>query len=175
VELIGPFCRRSGIGAARPPHDERGRQPRDGAERRARDAGQKSGRPGDPRQDEQRRQEQEDRGAVGEHGRRVGQFLSMQFLVGAVGYFYAQLTPDRGSAPILGPVESQVIGIGPQVGFIFPTGSTQTYLSLKAYGEFDGHDRPSGWNAWVTLSFSPSAQPPGSAHSVPLVGKVSMQ
>ena len=31
--------------------------------------GQKSGRPGDPRQDEQRRQEQEDRDAVGEHGR----------------------------------------------------------------------------------------------------------
>ncbi len=105
----------------------------------------------------------------------ASQFLSKQFLVGAVGYFYAQLSPDRGSAPILGPVESQVIGIGPQVGFIFPIGTTQTYLGLKAYGEFDGHDRPSGWNAWLTLSFSPSAQAAGSAHTVPLVGKASTQ
>ena len=24
------------------------------------------------------------------------------------------------------------------------------FLGLKAYGEFDGHDRPSGYNAWVT-------------------------
>jgi len=105
----------------------------------------------------------------------ASQFLSKQFLVGGVGYFYAQLSPDRGSAPILGPVSSQVIGVGPQVGFIFPVGSAQTYLGLKAYGEFDGHDRPSGWNAWVTLSFSPSPQQSGAAHTVPLIGKASMQ
>jgi hypothetical protein len=30
----------------------------------------------------------------------ASQFLSKQFFVGAVGYFYDELTPDRGSAPI---------------------------------------------------------------------------
>jgi hypothetical protein len=29
--------------------------------------------------------------------------------------------------------------------------------NAKAYFEFDAHDRPSGWNGWLTLSFSPSA------------------
>jgi hypothetical protein len=90
----------------------------------------------------------------------ASQFLSKQFLVGAVGYVYDQITADRGSLPILGSIESRVAGLGPQVGFIFPTASMQTYLGLKAYAEFDGHDRPSGWNAWVTLSFSPAAPAP---------------
>jgi hypothetical protein len=49
----------------------------------------------------------------------ASQFLSRQVLVGAVGYFYDQLTADSGSAPILGSVESRVIGVGPQVGLYF--------------------------------------------------------
>ena len=37
-------------------------------------------------------------------------------------------------------------------------------LNLKCYGEFDAHDRPSGYNAWLTLSISPAApNPPPSA------------
>ncbi len=35
----------------------------------------------------------------------ASQFLSKQLFVGAVGYFYDELTPDHGSAPILGPIE----------------------------------------------------------------------
>jgi hypothetical protein len=36
------------------------------------------------------------------------------------------------------------IGIGPQIGYIFPVGNMQGYLNLKAYGEFAAADRPSG-------------------------------
>ena len=36
----------------------------------------------------------------------ASQFLSKQFFVGAVGYIYYELTPDSGSAPILGPIAS---------------------------------------------------------------------
>jgi hypothetical protein len=50
-----------------------------------------------------------------------------------------------------------VIGVGPRLGYIFPIGDLQGYVNLKAYWEFAGQDRPSGWNAWLTLSFSPSA------------------
>jgi hypothetical protein len=48
------------------------------------------------------------------------------------------------------PFESRVIGIGPQIGFIFPVAGMQGYLNLKAYWEFDNANRPDGWNAWVT-------------------------
>jgi hypothetical protein len=33
----------------------------------------------------------------------------------------------------------------------------QGYVNLKAYSEFDARNRPSGWNAWLTLSISPAA------------------
>ncbi len=105
----------------------------------------------------------------------ASQFLSKQFFVGAVGYFYDQLTADSGSAPFLGPVESRVGGVGPQLGFIFPMGPAQMFLGLKAYSEFDGHDRPSGYSSWVTLAFSPSGAPPPEAQSPPLVTKAGVQ
>lgn len=84
------------------------------------------------------------------------QFLSKQMLVGAVGYAYQQLTADSGASPILGDFESRVLGIGPQIGFIFPVGDMQGYLNLKGYKEFDAENRPEGWNAWVTFAISPA-------------------
>jgi hypothetical protein len=94
----------------------------------------------------------------------MSQFLSKQVLIGAVGYVYDQLTGDSGSGDHVGPFKSRVVGVGPQVGYIFPLGDYQGYLNLKGYGEFDGHDRPSGYNAWLTLSISPPAPtPPPSA------------
>jgi len=89
----------------------------------------------------------------------TSQFLSKQFFVGAVGYLYDQVSADHGSAPILGPIESRVTGIGPQAGYIFPIGGMQGVVNLKAYFEFDNHDRPDGWNTWVTFSISPPAPP----------------
>jgi len=62
------------------------------------------------------------------------------------------------------PFESRVIGIGPQIGFIFPVAGMQGYLNLKAYKEFDNANRPDGWNAWVTLVLSPA---PSAAESSP--------
>jgi hypothetical protein len=60
---------------------------------------------------------------------------------------YDQLTPDSGCKPILFPIESRVIGVGPQIGYIFPTGhDMQGYINLKAYGEFDNANQPDGWN-----------------------------
>jgi hypothetical protein len=91
----------------------------------------------------------------------ASQFLSKQFFIGAVGYFYNQLTADKGSLQILGDVRSRVVGVGPQIGFIFPAGAYQGFLGVKSYFEFDAADRPEGWNAWVTLAFSPAAQQAG--------------
>jgi hypothetical protein len=91
----------------------------------------------------------------------VSQFLTKQVQVGLVGYFYDQITPDRGCAPIICPFESRVIGVGPQFGYIFPISPAwQGYVNLKAYGEFDNNARPDGWNAWLTFVISPAAPTP---------------
>src|SRR5271170_6206093 len=87
----------------------------------------------------------------------ASQFLTKQILVGAVGYFYEQVSADSGSGDRVGAFQSGVIGVGPQIGYIIPAGPMQVYVNAKAYWEFDGHDRPSGWNAWLTLSLQPSA------------------
>jgi hypothetical protein len=45
------------------------------------------------------------------------------------------------------PFELRVIGIGPQIGYLFPAAGIQGYVNLKGYGEFDARNRPSGWSA----------------------------
>ncbi len=89
----------------------------------------------------------------------ASQFLSKTVQIGAVGYVYAQFTGDRGASPLLGANLSRVAAVGPQLAFIFPTKTVHTYLSFKAYWEFASDNRASGWNAWVTLSFSPAPAP----------------
>jgi len=96
----------------------------------------------------------------------ASQFLTKQWQVGLVGYLYNQVSADGGSGDRVGSFESRVIGIGPQIGYIFPLGKLdglgemQGYLNLKAYGEFDARDRASGYNVWLTFAFSPAASTP---------------
>jgi hypothetical protein len=101
----------------------------------------------------------------------ASQFLSKTMLVGAVGYVYDQISADKGCLPQLCPFLSRVVGLGPQVGFIFPSATMQTYLNLKAYWEFDGMNRPSGFNAWLTLSFSPPMPGAATSSSSPMLTK----
>jgi hypothetical protein len=84
-------------------------------------------------------------------------FLSKQVFVGLVGYAYQQITDDFGQPPVLGSVRSRVLGVGPQIGYIFPLGDMQGFLGLKGYGEFDASNRPSGWNTSLTFAISPAA------------------
>lgn len=94
----------------------------------------------------------------------ASQFLSKQTFVGVVGYVYKQLGCDSGSGDRVGCFRSQVAAIGPQLGYIFPVGTMQGFLNLKAYKEFAAENRPEGWNAWVTFAISqnppPAAVPP---------------
>ena len=100
----------------------------------------------------------------------ASQFLSKQFLVGVVGYLYQEVGCDSGSGDHVGCFQSRVVGLGPQVGYLFPVGDLQGYVNLKAYGEFDASDRPDGWNIWLTFSISPAA-PAQAAAAKPLVYK----
>lgn len=89
----------------------------------------------------------------------LSQFLTKQLQVGAVGYVYRQLTADSGAPLILGDNISQVFGVGPQLGYLFPVGNMQGYLNLKAYREFDAERRADGWNTWLTFAISPAPPP----------------
>jgi hypothetical protein len=91
----------------------------------------------------------------------ASQFLSKQLHIGLVGYVYNQLSGDSGTGDRVGDFKSRVVGIGPQLGYIFPVGNHQGYLNFKAYKEFDASHRADGWNAWVTFVISPAA--PGEA------------
>jgi hypothetical protein len=85
----------------------------------------------------------------------ASQFLTKTLQVGAVGYFYDQITPDHGCLQSLCPFESRTVGVGPQLGLIIPGASVETYINLKAYWDVDTQNRASGMSAWFTLSFSP--------------------
>ncbi|MBR0828277.1 transporter [Bradyrhizobium manausense] len=87
----------------------------------------------------------------------ASQYLSKQLFIGLVGYAYQQVTADSGQHPILGPFKSRVIGIGPQIGYIFPIGKMQGSLNLRGYGEFLAAHRASGWNTFLTFEISGGA------------------
>jgi hypothetical protein len=90
----------------------------------------------------------------------ASQFLTKQVMVGLVGYVYKEIGCDSGSGDRVGCFQSQVVGVGPQLGFIFPVGEMQGYLNFKGYKEFAAERRPDGWNAWVTFVISPAAPTP---------------
>jgi hypothetical protein len=81
----------------------------------------------------------------------ASQFLSEQWHMGLVGYFYYQLTGDSGAGAVLGDFKSSVNAIGPQAGYIFKMWGKEAYLNLKGYWEFGAENRPEGWHTWLTL------------------------
>ena len=91
----------------------------------------------------------------------VSQFLTKQWQVGLVGYVYQEIGCDSGTGDRVGCFQSRVLGVGPQLGYLFPIGDKlQGYLNLKAYREFENANRPDGWNLWLTFNLSPAATPP---------------
>lgn len=92
------------------------------------------------------------------------------FAVGVVGYLYDEIGCDSGSGDHVGCFQWRVVGLGPQISYLFPVGDLQGYLNLKAYGEFAAQDRPDGWNIWLTFAISP-AESTQTAAKAPLVYK----
>jgi hypothetical protein len=88
----------------------------------------------------------------------ASQFVTKQWQVGVVGYVYDQISADGGSGNKVGAFQSRVLGVGPQIGYVFPLGDHQGYVNLKGYKEFDSKNRPDGWNVWLTLAITPAPQ-----------------
>ena len=74
----------------------------------------------------------------------ASQFLTKQFQIGLVGYVYKERGCDSGAGDRVGCIQSQVVVVGPQIGFIFPVGDMQGYINLKGYKEFAAENRADG-------------------------------
>jgi len=73
----------------------------------------------------------------------ASQFLTKQWQVGVVGYWYNQISCDSGSGDRVGCFESRVAGIGPQIGYVIPLSKEwQGYLNLKGYGNLTERTGP---------------------------------
>jgi hypothetical protein len=91
-------------------------------------------------------------------------FLNKQLNVGLVGYLFQQVTGDSGAGAKLGPFESRIAGVGPELNYFYPVNDQiQGIVSLKGYREFAAQNRPEGWNVWLTIAFSPA--PPKNAEA----------
>jgi hypothetical protein len=100
----------------------------------------------------------------------ASQFVSKNVHLGLVGYYYQQLTGDSGPGAKLGPFKGRAVGIGPQIGFIFPISEAyQGYLNIKGYKDVEVENRAQGWTAWVSFAISPAA--PESVTAKPIVRK----
>ena len=88
----------------------------------------------------------------------ASQFLYKRFFVGAVGYYFNQLTGDTGSGATLGPYLTRIAAVGPEMGVLFPVGEMQGSLSLRGYWEFAAQNRSSGWNTWLAFSITPPSE-----------------
>jgi hypothetical protein len=68
----------------------------------------------------------------------------------------------------LGGFHGMTIGIGPQVGFIFPNlfEGYRGYLNVKAYADLEIENRPKGWTSWVTFQISPQASDPPATKTI---------
>jgi len=87
----------------------------------------------------------------------AAQFLTEHLFVGAVGYYYQQLTADQGQRAILGPNESRTRGVGPQIGYNFAVGGVSIYANLRGYTEFESYRRLQGHAIYATVSLPLSA------------------
>ena len=57
--------------------------------------------------------------------------MPQQVFVGLVGYFFNQVTVDRGSGAKLGSFQSRIAGIGPQISYLFPIAICRVFGSQR--------------------------------------------
>ena len=82
----------------------------------------------------------------------VTQYLSKEFSIGAIGYFYRQFTPDSGAGASFGPFMGQVAAVGGTLGYNFKVGNYPIAARVKVYSEFAVRNRLEGTGGFFTLS-----------------------
>jgi hypothetical protein len=84
---------------------------------------------------------------VAQHLPLLGGFVG----VGANGFYYEQISGDRGSDALLGDFEGRTIGVGPVISYVRQIGKTQLLAELKWLPELDTKNRMEGDYIWFKL------------------------
>jgi hypothetical protein len=79
-------------------------------------------------------------------------YITKEFTIGVVGYYYQQFTPDTGTGAILGAFEGRVAAIGGSIGYTFEVGKLPVSTRLKIYREFDAVNHVEGTSGFFSLS-----------------------
>jgi hypothetical protein len=80
-------------------------------------------------------------------------YITKEFTIGLVGYYYQQVTPDSGSGAVLGAFEGRAVALGGSIGYTFEAGKLPISTRIKVYREFDVENRPEGTVGYFTVSF----------------------
>ncbi|MDH7788338.1 hypothetical protein QBD01_004380 [Ochrobactrum sp. 19YEA23] len=82
----------------------------------------------------------------------VSQYLSKQFSLGAIGYYYQQISDDSGSGAILGGYRGRVAALGVTASYNFELDKTPVQARVKLLREFHTENRVEGTSAFLTVS-----------------------
>jgi len=82
----------------------------------------------------------------------ASKYITKDFTIGLVGYYYQQFTGDSGSGARLGSFEGRVIALGGTVGYTFEVGKLPISTRIKVYREFDVQNRMEGTAGFFTVS-----------------------
>jgi hypothetical protein len=79
-------------------------------------------------------------------------YITQQFTIGLVGYYYQQFTPDTGAGAVLGPFEGRVVALGGSLGYTFEVGKLPISTRIKIFREFDTVNRQEGTVSYFTVA-----------------------
>ena len=85
----------------------------------------------------------------------VSKGITREWSAGIAGYVYYQLTADGGSGDTVGPYKGRVLGLGPEVGYLFTlggNGTPMTYLNVRGYKETWVENRTGGYAMFAVLT-----------------------
>jgi hypothetical protein len=82
----------------------------------------------------------------------ISKKLTPQFMVGAVGYYYQQLSADSGQGASLGAFKGRAAAIGATAGFDFKAGDIPVSTRVRYYREIDVRNRFKGDTVFLSLS-----------------------
>jgi len=94
----------------------------------------------------------------------VEKTFSPKWSAGLIGYYFDQVSADRGPGAVLGPFQGEVTGVGATAAYNFKIGHMPATLRARAFTEFDATNRMEGDSFWlgltVPLSLKMPAAPP---------------
>ncbi|MDF2115171.1 transporter [Roseiarcaceae bacterium H3SJ34-1] len=82
----------------------------------------------------------------------VSQYFTKEFSVGAIGYYYQQISDDSGPGAKLGSFRGRVAALGPTASYTFNVGIIPVTARLKVVREFHTENRLQGTAAWLSLA-----------------------